>query len=174
MTPKKVKDENLTPVEETTTEEVTPTPVEEPAPVESEAPAENLDEIPANEPVHIVWYESMWEWIPQIVYSDWTKRDIQKWEKIPFTDIIYDEEDALVSDETPVEEKPAEAPKGGKVEIKEEELKTINLLTAPEEIKKIVEFYGVTSKDLFDKDLKKFWMKKEEEKALKEWYATLA
>jgi hypothetical protein len=77
-------------------------------------------------------------------------------------------------EETPVEEKPAEAPKGGKVEIKEEELKTINLLTAPEEIKKIVEFYGVTSKDLFDKDLKKFWMKKEEEKALKEWYATLA
>ena len=59
-------------------------------------------------------------------------------------------------EETPVEEKPAEAPKGGKVEIKEEELKTINLLTAPEEIKKIVEFYGVTSKDLFDKDLKKF------------------
>lgn len=77
-------------------------------------------------------------------------------------------------EENPVEEKPAEAPKGGKVEIKEEELKTINLLTAPEKIKKIVEFYGVTSKDLFDKDLKKFWMKKDEEKALKEWYATLA
>lgn len=128
MTPKKAKDENLTPVEETTTEEVTPTPVEEPAPVEPEAPTE---ETPAPA-----------------------------------------EEEA--KEETPVEEKPAESPKGGKVEIKEEELKTINLLTAPEEIKKIVEFYGVTSKDLFDKDLKKFWMKKDEEKALKEWYATLA
>lgn len=131
MTPKKAKDENLTPVEETTTEEVTPTPVEEPASVEPEVPAE--EEAP-------------------------TEEEPKEEEK----------------EETPVEEKPAEAPKGGKVEIKEEELKTINLLTAPEEIKKIVEFYGVTSKDLFDKDLKKFWMKKEEEKALKEWYATLA
>lgn len=148
MTPKKVKDENLTPVEEPTTEEETATPVEANTPEigEPEVPAENLDETPA--PAE----EESKEETP----SEW-----QRPEEEP-------------KEETPVEEKPAEAPKGGKVEIKEEELKTINLLTAPEEIKKIVEFYGVTSKDLFDKDLKKFWMKKEEEKALKEWYATLA
>jgi len=49
MTPKKAKDENLTPVEETTTEEETATPVEANTPEigEPEVPAENLDEIPA-------------------------------------------------------------------------------------------------------------------------------
>ncbi len=129
MTPKKVKDENLTPVEETTTEEETATPVEANTPEigEPEVPAENLDENPAP--------------------AEEEEKEETSAEQQP-----KEEE----KEDTPVEEKPAEAPKGGKVEIKEEELKTINLLTAPEEIKKIVEFYGVTSKDLFDKDLKKF------------------
>ena len=158
MTPKKVKDENLTPVEETTTEEETATPVEANTPEigEPEVPAENLDEIPA--PAE--------EEAKEEISSEWQRPEEEPKEESVDPDLWHAY--------PPVEEKLAEAPKGGKVEIKEEELKTINLLTAPEEIKKIVEFYGVTSKDLFDKDLKKFWMKKEEEKALKEWYATLA
>lgn len=104
MTPKKAKDENLTPVEETTTEEVTPTPVEPEVPVEEENPVEeeSKEEAPAEE------------------------------------------------------EAPVETPKVGKVEIKEDEQKTINIVKAPEVIRKIIEFYGITSQDLFDKDLKKF------------------
>lgn len=63
-----------------------------------------------------------------------------------------------------------ETPKG-KVEIKEEEYKSVNLVKAPEEIRKIVEFYGITSKDLFEWKFE--WLKDDEVKALKEWYATL-
>lgn len=149
MTPKKAKDENLTPVEETTTEEETATPVEANTPEigEPEVPAENLDEIPtpAEEEAPV--------------------------EEEPKEESVDPD---LWHAHTPEEEKPAEAPKGWKVKIKEEAIKSINIVKAPEEIKKIIEFYGITSKDLFDKDLKKFWIKKEEEKALKEWYATLA
>lgn len=66
----------------------------------------------------------------------------------------------------PVEEKK------GKVEIKEEEYKSVNLLKAPEEIKKIIQFYGLTGKDLFE--WKFDGVKEDEAKMLKEWYATLA
>jgi hypothetical protein len=38
----------------------------------------------------------------------------------------------------------------GKVEIKEEECKSVNLMKAPEEIRKIIQFYGITGKDLFE------------------------
>lgn len=68
-----------------------------------------------------------------------------------------------------VEEKKEE--KKGKVTVKEEEYKSVNLLKAPEEIKKIVQFYGITSKDLFEGKLD--GVKAEEAKALKEWYASL-
>lgn len=64
-----------------------------------------------------------------------------------------------------------EAPKG-KVEIKEEECKSVNLVKAPEEIRKIIQFYGITGKDLFE--WKFDGVKADEAKALKEWYATLA
>ena len=158
MTPKKAKDENLTPVEETTTEEETATPVEANTPEigEPEVPAENLDEIPA--PAE----EEAKKEIP----SEWQRPEEEPKEESVDPDLWHAY--------PPVEEKPAEAPKGWKVKIKEEAIKSINIVKAPEEIKKIIEFYGITSKDLFDKDLKKFWIKKEEEKALKEWYATLA
>ena len=83
--------------------------------------------------------------------------------------------------ETPVEEVKEELEaikeeikeeKKGKVEIKEEEYKAVNLLKAPEEIKKIIQFYGLTGKDLFEWKLD--GVSAEEAKALKEWYATLA
>lgn len=80
------------------------------------------------------------------------------------------EEPVVVDEPTPVEVKP-EAPKG-KVEIKEEECKSVNLLKAPEEIRKIIQFYGLTGKDLFEWKLD--GVKADEAKALKEWYATLA
>lgn len=70
-----------------------------------------------------------------------------------------------------VDEPKPEAPKG-KVEIKEEECKSVNLLKAPEEIRKIIQFYGITGKDLFEWKLD--GVKDDEAKALKEWYATLA
>lgn len=75
---------------------------------------------------------------------------------------------------TPVEETTNEVvvEKHGKVEIKEEAMKMVNLVKAPEEIKKIIEFYGITSKDLFEWKFE--WLKDDEVKALKEWYATLA
>ncbi len=70
-----------------------------------------------------------------------------------------------------VDEPKPEAPKG-KVEIKEEECKSVNLVKAPEEIRKIIQFYGLTGKDLFE--WKFDGVKADEAKALKEWYATLA
>lgn len=74
---------------------------------------------------------------------------------------------------TPVEETTNEVveEKHGKVEIKEEAMKMVNLVKAPEEIKKIIEFYGITSKDLYEGNFE--WIKADEVKALKEWYATL-
>jgi hypothetical protein len=45
-------------------------------------------------------------------------------------------------------------------------------MKAPEEIRKIIQFYGITGKDLFEWKLD--GVKPEEAKALKEWYATLA
>lgn len=69
-------------------------------------------------------------------------------------------------------EKLDELPKKGKVEIKEEEYKSVNLLKAPEEIKKIIQFYGLTGKDLFEGKFD--GVKEDEAKMLKEWYATLA
>ena len=68
-------------------------------------------------------------------------------------------------------EKVVEEKTEGKVTIKEEEYKSVNLLKAPEEIKKIVQFYGITSKDLFEWKLD--GVKEEEAKALKEWYASI-
>ena len=50
-------------------------------------------------------------------------------------------------------------------------MKMVNLVKAPEEIKKIIEFYGITSKDLYEGNFE--WIKADEVKALKEWYATL-
>lgn len=86
----------------------------------------------------------------------------------PVEELVANE--PAIEEPTPVEEKP-EAPKG-KVEIKEEECKSINLVKAPEEIRKIIQFYGLTGKDLFE--WKFDGVKADEAKALKEWYATLA
>lgn len=80
-------------------------------------------------------------------------------------------------EQAPAEEKPAEnpaeAPKGGKVEVKEPEYKYFDTIKVPAKIKKIIDFYGITSRDLFDGSFEKMKLKKEEVKALKEWYATL-
>ncbi len=70
--------------------------------------------------------------------------------------------------EAPVEEKK------GKVVIKEEELKMFNAIKAPEEIRKIIALYGVTSADLFTGNVDNMWLKADELKMIKEWYATLA
>lgn len=70
-------------------------------------------------------------------------------------------------------ENPAEPAKGGKVEVKEPEYKYFDTIKVPAKIKKIIDFYGITSKDLFDGSFEKMKLKKEEVKALKEWYATL-
>jgi len=64
--------------------------------------------------------------------------------------------------------------KKGKVVIKEEELKMFNAVKAPEEVRKIIAFYGVTSTDLFTGNVDNMWLKADELKILKEWYATLA
>lgn len=69
--------------------------------------------------------------------------------------------------ETPVEEKK------GKITVKEESLKMFTLIKAPEEVKKIFDFYWVTSKDLFEDKLKEKWLKADEIKTVKQWYATL-
>lgn len=86
----------------------------------------------------------------------------------PVEELVANE--PAIEEPAPVEEKP-EAPKG-KVEIKEEECKSVNLVKAPEEIRKIIQFYGLTGKDLFE--WKFDGVKADEAKVLKEWYATLA
>lgn len=55
-----------------------------------------------------------------------------------------------------------------------EEKKQFSALQAPEEIRKIIEFYWITSQDLFDGKVEDMWLKADELKAIKEWYATLA
>ena len=69
--------------------------------------------------------------------------------------------------------KAEEEAKWGKVEVKEPEYKYFDTIKVPAKIKKIIDFYGITSKDLFDGSFEKMKLKKEEVKALKEWYATL-
>lgn len=64
----------------------------------------------------------------------------------PVEELVANE--PAIEEPAPVEAKP-EAPKG-KVEIKEEECKSVNLVKAPEEIRKIIQFYGLTGKDLFE------------------------
>lgn len=73
--------------------------------------------------------------------------------------------------ETPVEVK--EEKKNWKVTIKEENLKMFSLIKAPAEVKKIFDFYGITSQDVFDDTLKEKGLKADEIKTVKEWYATL-
>lgn len=80
-------------------------------------------------------------------------------------------ENVEIEEPVVVDEPKPEAPKG-KVEIKEEEYKSVNLMKAPEEIRKIIQFYGITSKDLFE--WKFDGVKEDEVKMLKEWYATIA
>ena len=150
------------PVEETT--EVTQPaenpaePANETAPVEPEVPAENSDEnsAPANEEAPAEW-ES-------------TDTDLEN-------TVEPEEPKEASKEEAPAEEKsaenPVEAPKGGKVEVKEPEYKYFDTIKVPAKIKKIIDFYGITSKDLFDGSFEKMKLKKEEVKALKEWYATL-
>lgn len=77
--------------------------------------------------------------------------------------------------ETPVEEvaEVKEEKKNWKVEIKEENLKMFSLIKAPAEVKKIFDFYGITSQDVFDDTLKEKGLKADEIKTVKEWYATL-
>lgn len=83
------------------------------------------------------------------------------------------EEAQLEPVEEPTEEPKKEEKKAGKVEIKEVEYKHFDTIKAPAEIKKIIDFYGITSKDIFNGEYEKMWLKKEEVKAIKEWYATL-
>ena len=71
-----------------------------------------------------------------------------------------------VNVEIPVEEEHHNV----KVEV---EKKQFSLLWAPQEIQDIITFYGVTSQDLFDGNVDNMWLKADELKALKEWYATL-
>ena len=85
---------------------------------------------------------------------------------------IFDDEPADTEVKVKVESDESTAEKKWKVEIKEEEYKSVNLLKAPEEIKKIIQFYGLTGKDLFEGKLD--GVKEDEAKMLKEWYATLA
>lgn len=93
------------------------------------------------------------------------------------------EEVAPVEEEV-VEETPVEVPaevEEAPVPVEEEhhnvaieaEKKQFSILWAPEEIQKIITFYGVTSQDLFDGNVENMWLKADELKALKEWYATL-
>lgn len=85
---------------------------------------------------------------------------------------IFDDEPADTEVKVKVESDESTAEKKWKVEIKEEEYKSVNLLKAPEEIKKIIQFYGLTGKDLFEGKFD--GVKEDEAKMLKEWYATLA
>lgn len=163
MTAKKVKaEENLNPVEETTEttetpevkDEVAPTPVEEtpaeePTPTEAEETAN--EEVPAEpaEPVEPTPVE------PEPV-EETTETTEEK-----------DEEKTDENDDTTEN-------KGICTDNVFTEYKQISTITAPEEIKKIIEFYGVTSKDLCDGNIEKMWLKDEELVALKTWYATLA
>jgi hypothetical protein len=48
-----------------------------------------------------------------------------------------------------------------------------SLIKAPAEVKKIFDFYGITSQDVFDDTLKEKGLKEKEIKTVKEWYATL-
>lgn len=73
---------------------------------------------------------------------------------------------------SPVEEVKEEK-KNWKVTIKEESLKMFSLIKAPAEVKKIFDFYGITSQDVFDDTLKEKGLKADEIKTVKEWYATL-
>lgn len=153
MTAKKVKEENLEPVEETTeatetpeveNEEVAPTPVEEtpaeePTPVEEEVKSELTDE----ENVEIVPEPAPVEPAPV--------------EPEPVAEPVEETKEEQVSTESV-----------------EEEYKQFSTITAPEEIRNIIEFYWVTSKDLYNGNVDNMWLKKDELKALKEWYATLA
>lgn len=77
-----------------------------------------------------------------------------------------------IESEAKEEKAPVEEKKNWKVTIEEVEYKSVNLMKAPEEIKKIIQFYGITSKDLFE--WKFDGVKDDEVKMLKEWYATLA
>lgn len=76
-----------------------------------------------------------------------------------------------VNVEIPVEERAVEE-EHHNVAI-EAEKKQFSILWAPEEIQKIITFYGVTSQDLFDGNVDNMGLKADELKALKEWYATL-
>lgn len=98
------------------------------------------------------------------------KKNVAVEEEVVETPVEENFENVEVEPEV-VDEPKSEAPKG-KVEIKEEECKSVNLLKAPEEIRKIIQFYGLTGKDLFEWKLD--GVKADEAKALKEWYATLA
>ena len=71
------------------------------------------------------------------------------------------------------EAKAKEEKKNWKVTIKEESLKMFSLIKAPAEVKKIFDFYGITSQDVFDDTLKEKGLKANEIKTVKEWYATL-
>lgn len=56
----------------------------------------------------------------------------------------------LVANEPAIEEPAPVEEEHHNVVIKEVEYKAVNLVKAPEEVKKIVEFYGITGKDLAD------------------------
>lgn len=136
-----------TPVEEEVKEEVAPVEEEkvEDAPVE-EVPAENLDPVNEEIPVEKAWEEKENN-EEEIASDDGTSDNL---EQVP----------------TPVEEENHNV----KIEV---EKKQISLLWAPEEIRNIIQFYGVTSQDLFDGNVDNMGLKADELKALKEWYATL-
>jgi len=98
-----------------------------------------------------------------------------KKKNIPVEEVVTPNEEVVTEEicEEKIENEVKETKKEntGKVTIKEEEYKPVNLLKAPEEIRKIIQFYGITSKDLFEWKLD--GVKEEEAKALKEWYASL-
>ena len=94
---------------------------------------------------------------------------LKKKKNVPVEEVIEEE----VAPVEVAEEKEVEVENAWKVENKEKEIKMINLWKAPEEIKKIIQFYWVTSTDLFDGRVDEMWLKDDELKMIKEWYATL-
>ena len=73
-----------------------------------------------------------------------------------------------------VEEKPVEEVKKEKhVVIKEQEYKQFSTISAPAEIKKIIDFYWITSNDLFLWTYVDMGLSKDEVETIKKWYATL-
>lgn len=75
-----------------------------------------------------------------------------------------------VNEPIPEEEQCVEENHNVSVEVEKKQFSTI---TAPEEIRKIIDFYGVTSDDLYTWKVDEMWLSEDELKAIKEWYATL-